>query len=76
MGVNTFLLDRHAAALDVAGTKHVIGMLRRFFKLTEMNDERSVELEAAENSALGAASPAAVIDSLRKCSPHASGIGI
>jgi hypothetical protein len=58
MGVNTFLLDRRTASLCVGGTKQVVGTLRRFFKLTEMDAERSAELEAAGKSIL---SPVAAI---------------
>lgn len=50
MGVNTFLLDRRTTTLMVGGTKQTVGTLRRFFKLTELNDERAAEVEAAERN--------------------------
>lgn len=58
MGVNTFLLDRRTVTLEVGGTKQTVGTLRRFFKLTELDDERAAELEAA---ACTTPSPAAVL---------------
>lgn len=58
MSVNTFLLDRRTATLMVGGTKQTVGTLRRFFKLTELDDERAAELEAAERTTQ---SPAAVM---------------
>jgi hypothetical protein len=58
MGVNTFLLDRRTATLMIGGTKQTAGTLRRFFKLTELDDDRAAELEAA---ARAAHSPAAVL---------------
>ncbi len=47
MGVNTFLLDRRTATLVIGGSRHAVGTLRRFFKLTELDDERGAELDAA-----------------------------
>jgi len=47
MGVNTFLLDRRTATLVVGGKKQTVGTLRRFYKLTELDDERAAELDAA-----------------------------
>lgn len=47
MGVNIFLLDRRTATLFVGGSKHTVGTLRRFFKITELDDERAAEREAA-----------------------------
>ncbi len=47
MGVNTFLLDRRTATLLVGGRKQTVGTLRRFYKITELDDERSAELDAA-----------------------------
>ncbi|MGE4048148.1 MAG: hypothetical protein AB7F35_25045 [Acetobacteraceae bacterium] len=46
MGVNIFLLDRRTATLFVGGSKQVVGTLRRFFKITELDDERATELDA------------------------------
>jgi hypothetical protein len=59
MGVNTFLLGSHTATLIIGGKHQVVGTLRRFFKLTEMNDERAAELNAAAQDALSP--PAALL---------------
>ena len=59
MGVNTFLLDRRTAMLQVGPSIHTVGTLRRFFKLTELDDVRAAELnEAARVSQ----SPVAVLN--------------
>lgn len=58
MGVNTFLLDRRTASLLVGTTRQTVGTLRRFFKLTELDDERAAELDAAARIA---PSPAAAL---------------
>ncbi len=47
MGVNTFLLDRRTATLVIGGSRHAVGTLRRFFKLTELDEERGAELASA-----------------------------
>ena len=47
MGVNTFLLDRRTAVLSIGGHRQTVGTLRRFFKLTELDDARAAEREAA-----------------------------
>ena len=47
MGVNTFLLDRRTVTLLIGGSKQTVGTLRRFFKLTELDDERAAERDAA-----------------------------
>lgn len=47
MGVNTFLLDRRTVTLMVGGSRQTVGTLRQFFKLTELDDERAAELDAA-----------------------------
>jgi len=47
MGVNTFLLDRRTAKLLIGGSPQTVGTLRRFFKLTELDEERAAELDAA-----------------------------
>jgi hypothetical protein len=49
MGVNTFLLDRRTAILSIGGSRQTVGTLRRSFKLTELDAERSAEREAAAN---------------------------
>jgi hypothetical protein len=47
MGVNSFLLDRRTARLLIGGSSQTVGTLRRFFKLTELDEERAAELDAA-----------------------------
>ena len=47
MGVNTFLLDRRTAVLSIGGSRQTVGTLRRFFKLTELDEERAAERAAA-----------------------------
>jgi hypothetical protein len=47
MGVNLFLLDRRTITLLIGGSKQTVGTLRRFFKLTELDDERAAERDAA-----------------------------
>ena len=47
MGVNLYLLDRRKAVLLIGGSKQTVGTLRRFFKVTELDDERAAEREAA-----------------------------
>lgn len=58
MGVNTFLLDRRTATLLIGGSGHTLGTLRRFVKLTELDEERAAELDAAARIT---PSPAAVL---------------
>jgi len=58
MGVNIFLLDRRTVTLVVGGARVSIGTLRRFFKITELDEERAAELATA--SAAGR-SPLAVM---------------
>lgn len=58
MGVNTFLLDRRTATLLIGASKQTVGTLRRFFKLTELDEERAAELDAAASIA---PSPAAAL---------------
>lgn len=47
MGVNTFLLDRRTATVVIDGTKQTVGTLRRFFKLTEFDEDRAAERDSA-----------------------------
>ena len=47
MGVNSFLLDRRTARMLIGGSSQTVGTLRRFFKLTELDEERAAELDAA-----------------------------
>ncbi len=61
MGVNIYILDRRPARLSVGGVEQNIGSLRRFWKITEIDDERSKELETAEATAGAIASPPAAM---------------
>lgn len=47
MGVNSFLLDRRTAKLLIGGSGQTVGTLRRFFKLTELDEERAAVIDAA-----------------------------
>lgn len=58
MGVNIFLLDRRSVTLIVGGTRQSVGTLRRFYKLTELNQEHMAEIECAGRNG---ASPAAAL---------------
>lgn len=61
MGVNIFILDRRPANLVVGGTLQTIGSLRRFWKISEIDDERSQELRASELVAASIPSPRAAM---------------
>ena len=47
MGVNIYLLDRRTVTLLIGTSKQTVGTLRAFFKLTELDDERAAERDAA-----------------------------
>jgi hypothetical protein len=61
MGVQLYLLDRRKTPLVIAGSRHLIGTLRRSWKLTEINDERAAEISAVEESLKGSDLPAAAM---------------
>ena len=61
MGVNIFILDRRPARLAVAGVEQDVGSLRRFWKITELDEERSGELSASEAAASAIPSPKAAM---------------
>ena len=48
MGVQTYLLDSRAVPLVIGGTRYAIGTARRFFKLTEIDQQRQAEINAAK----------------------------
>jgi hypothetical protein len=50
MGVNTFLLDRRTAVLWIGTNRQIVGTLRRFFKVTELDADRMSELASAAKS--------------------------
>jgi len=61
MGVNIFILDRRPVRLVIAETVQKIGSLRRFFKITELNDARADELQTSEAVAMQMTSPRAAM---------------
>lgn len=61
MGVNIFILDRRPTRLVVGGTTQDIGTLRRFVKITELDEERSDELNASEAASSALPSPRAAM---------------
>ena len=61
MGVNIFILDRRPAKLTVAGIEQDVGSLRRFWKITELDEERSSELSTSEAVASSMPSPKAAM---------------
>lgn len=61
MGVNIFILDRRRAQLAVAGVVQDVGSLRRFWKITELDEDRAGELSASEAIVAGMPSPKAVM---------------
>jgi hypothetical protein len=68
MGIQTFLLDRKRARLTVGGSPSEVGMLRRFWKVTELDQARRAEMAAAERTAKSTPSPpAAMIADVSEC---------
>jgi hypothetical protein len=61
VGVNIFILDRRLAKLTVAGIEQDVGLLRRFWKITELDEERSSELTASEAAVSTMQSPKAAM---------------
>ena len=61
MGVNIFILDRRPARLTIDGVDYKVGSLRRSWKITELDSERTRELEASEATARTIASPMAAL---------------
>jgi hypothetical protein len=61
LGVNIFILDRRPAKLAVGGVEQDVGSLRRFWKITELDEERAGELSAAEAVVAGRPSPKAAM---------------
>jgi hypothetical protein len=61
VGVNIFILDRRPATLSVAGVTQNVGSLRRFWKITEIDEERAGELSASETAASAMPSPKAAM---------------
>jgi hypothetical protein len=61
MGVNIFIPDRRLAKLAVAGVVQDVGSLRRFWKITELDEERAGELGASEATVSAMPSPKAAM---------------
>lgn len=61
MGVNIFLLDHRPVRLNVAGVVQSVGALRRFWKITELDEERTGEIHASEEAAATMPSPKAAM---------------
>jgi hypothetical protein len=61
MGVQTYLLDRRRAILTVDAYEHEVGILRRFWKITEIDETRAAELREAEAGVRGTPPPPAVM---------------
>ena len=61
MGVQLYLLDRRPTTLVVGGTSHKIGTLRRFWKVTELNNARMTEIDAAQGRIRQKPAPVAVM---------------
>jgi hypothetical protein len=78
MGVNIFILDRRSTKLSVAGMVQDVGSLRRFWKITELDEERSSELDAsaAAVSALPSPKAAMVVDVIEMPLGSTSGIEV
>jgi hypothetical protein len=54
-------LDRRPAKLVIAGIEQEVGSLRRFWKITELDEERSNELSASEANVSAMPSPKAAM---------------
>lgn len=61
MGVQIYLLDRRKVTLLVDGLAQEIGTLRRSWKVTEIDNERAVEIDAAKAGLRDHAAPIAVM---------------
>jgi hypothetical protein len=73
VGVNIFILDRRRAKLDVAGVVVSVGLLRRFWKITELDEKRADELARDEHAALAQSSPhAAIVVDVMEFQQHGS----
>ena len=61
MGVNIYVLDRRTVRLSTGGVINDVGTLHRFWKITEVDEERNRELEELEKAVAGMPSPAAAM---------------
>ena len=61
MGVNIYVLERRTVRLSVGGIGQSVGSLRRLWKITDLDQEREEELNAAEAAARAVSSPLAAM---------------
>ncbi len=61
MGVQIYLLDRRTVTLLVGDDLQKIGTLRRSWKVTEIDGDRSAEIEVAKANIAGEGAPVAVM---------------
>ena len=61
MGVQIYLLDRRRVTLLVDDLVQEIGTLRRSWKVTEIDSDRAIEIDAAKAGLQGKAAPVAVM---------------
>ena len=61
MGVQIYLLDRRTVTLLVGADLQKIGTLRRSWKVTEIDDDRAADIEAAKANIAGQGAPLAVM---------------
>jgi hypothetical protein len=61
MGVQIFLLDHRKVRISIDGHNHMIGTLRRFCKVTEVDSARHAEIEAGKETLRDKPSPNAVM---------------
>lgn len=61
MGVQTYLLDRRMVTLHIDSVRVEIGTLRPFWKVTEIDNKRSAEIERVKASLSGNRAPVAVM---------------
>jgi hypothetical protein len=74
MGVQVYLLDRRTASLRVGTYTYEIGSLRRFWKLTELDPDRSSEIGAVRSRLGTQPAPLAVmINEVSEIAPVTAG---
>ncbi len=61
MGVNVYLLNRRTAEISIGNERYIVGTLRPFWKITEIDEERAAEMAAAKAELLGNDAPTAVM---------------
>lgn len=61
MGVQIYLLEPKTVTLLVGGLPQEVGTLRRFWKVTEVDEKRSKEIDAVKSRLRGKATPMAVM---------------